>query len=119
MSSAIALSKQLKKSKGKRSYHSAFGDDEDDSRHRPRFISMEEACQVPPRAVRDELVKLYFQHFHPFCPIVDEVDFMEAYDSIENDEQLKENVELSLFQTMMFVAIGVGVLSHQHKSSSF
>lgn len=109
MSSAIALSKELHQKKGKRSHSAAFGDD-DNPVHRPRFVSIEEASQVPGKAVRDELVKLYFQHFHPFCPVVDEFDFMEVYDGIENDEQLKKRVELPLFQAMMFVAIGVCVL---------
>jgi hypothetical protein len=110
MSSAIALSQNFPKPKnnGKRTYSLAF-DDDDNSVHRPRFMSMDEACKVPDREIRDELVKLYFEHFHPFCPVVDEFDFMEIYDSIKDDKQLKKRVELPLFQAMMFVAIGVSV----------
>ena len=72
-------------------------------------MTFTEACQVPSKAVRDELIKLYFLRFHPFCPAVDEFDFMEVYDQCETDEILKMKVDLTLFQTMMFVAIGVGV----------
>lgn len=72
-------------------------------------MTVEEACRVPHKAVRDELVKLYFQYFHPFCPVVDEYDFMQVYDKIEDDEQLGKKIELPLFQAMMFVAFGVGV----------
>ena len=107
MTSAIALSKELYEKKGKRSYSAAFGSDDVNPIYRPRFMSIEEASQVPSKPVRDELVKLYFQHFHPFCPVVDEFDFMEIYEGIENEEELKKRVDLSLFQAMMFVAIGV------------
>jgi hypothetical protein len=31
-----------------------------------------------------------------------------VYDQVETDEQLKKKVDLTLFQAMMFVAIGVG-----------
>jgi hypothetical protein len=72
-------------------------------------MTVDDACRVPPKALRDELVKLYFQYFHPFCPIVDEYDFMQVYDKIEDDEQLGKKIELPLFQAMMFVAFGVGV----------
>lgn len=112
MSSALALSQLLEKKKEtmkskKRSYAAVFGDD-DNVLYRPRFMTLDEACRVPSKAIRDELVKLYFLRFHPFCPAVDEFDFMEVYDRIETDEQLKKKVDLALFQAMMFVAIGVG-----------
>jgi hypothetical protein len=106
--SAIALSKRLG-AEGKRSHELAFGTD-DSFLHRPRkFMTVEDACRIPHKTVRDELVKLYFLHFHPFCPIVDEHDFMQVYDKIEDDEQLGKKIELPLFQAMMFVAFGVGV----------
>jgi len=111
MTTAIALSRKLKKS-GKRSHSIAFGY-EDNPVHRPRFMSHDEACQVPDKPMRDELVKLYFEYFHPFCPVVDEFDFMELYDTIEDEEQLKKKVELPLFQAMMFVAIGVCVCAER------
>jgi hypothetical protein len=115
MSSALALSQLLEKKKeskksGKRPYALAF-DDEDNPLHRPTFMTFGEACQVPPKAIRDELVKLYFLRFHPFCPSVDEFDFMEVYDQVETEEQLRKKVDLTLFQAMMFVASGVRVLS--------
>lgn len=104
MSSAIALSKTIK-TKGKRTHEIAFGD-EDGPVAPSRYISIEEACQPPEKRLRDELVKLYFIHFHPFCPVVNEVEFMEIYRDIEDDEQLKERVSIPLFQAMMNVAFG-------------
>ena len=105
MSSAIALSKTLK-NKGKRSHETAFGD-YDSSVNHSRHLSVDEACQPPEKNLRDELVKLYFIHFHPFCPVVDEVEFMEIYRDIEDDEQLKKRVSMPLFQAMMNVAFSV------------
>jgi hypothetical protein len=104
MSTAIALSQTLKN--GKRSHEIAFGDD-DRSQHIPRHISIDEACQIPEKNLRDELVKLYFIHFHPFCPVIDEIEFMEIYNDIEDDEELQKRVPLPLFQAMMNVAFGV------------
>ena len=107
-SSVIALSKKLG-TDGKRSHALAFGSD-DNFLHKPRkFMTVDDACRIPHKAVRDDLVKLYFQYFHPFCPVVDEYDFMQVYDKIEDDEQLGKSIELPLFQAMMFVAFGVGV----------
>lgn len=117
MSSAIALSQKLKNN-GKRSYSAAFGDD-DNPVHRPRFMSIDDACQIPEKKLRDELVKLYFEHFHPFCPVVDEYDFMETYNEIEDDEQLKDRVELTLFQAMIKVAFGVSVCAISMKFRLF
>ena len=106
MSSAIALSKTLKE-KGKRSHETAFEGD-DSPVHISRHLSIDEACQPPEKSLRDELVKLYFIHFHPFCPIIDEVEFMEIYRDIEDDEeQFKQRVSVPLFQAMMNVAFGV------------
>jgi hypothetical protein len=132
MSSAIALSQKLINN-GKRTYTSAFGHD-DDHAYRPyesafapednvsyyprQYMSMEDACSIPPKPLRDELVRLYFVHFHPFCPVVNELDFMDIYDSIEDDELFKKSVDLTLFQAMMFVAIGVSSGSPRSSTKS-
>lgn len=108
MSSAIALSQKLI-SRGKRTHELAFGSDESFGMGPRRFITIEEASQVPPRSLRDELVKLYFECFHPFCPVVDEFDFMRTYEKSEEDAQIRKNFDLPLFQAMMFVAFGVSV----------
>lgn len=105
MSSAIALLKTIK-SKRKRSHHIAFGD-EDSPVTPPRHISFVEATQLPEKSLRDELVKLYFIYFHPFCPVVNEVEFMEVYRDIEDDQKLKQRIPIPLFQAMMNVAFGV------------
>ena len=105
MSSAIALSQTLRKN-GKRSHETAFGD-QDSSVHVSQHISIAEASQLPEKNLRDELVKLYFTHFHPLCPVVDEVEFMEIYNDFKDDEEFKKRFPLILFQTMINVAFGV------------
>lgn len=81
-------------------------------------MTVDEASQLPPKLIRDELVKLYFECFHPFCPVVDEYDFMRVYDKAGDDEKLKKNVDLPLFQAMMFVAFGVSVSMKSTETSS-
>jgi hypothetical protein len=105
MSTAIALSQTLKKN-GKRSHEVAFGDDES-SVHLSQHFSVDKAYQLPEKNLRDELVKLYFIHFHPFCPIIDEVEFMDIYNDVKDDEQFQRRVSLPLFNAMMNVAFGV------------
>jgi hypothetical protein len=73
----------------------------------PQQISIDKACQLPEKDLRDELVKLYFTHFHPLCPVIDEVEFMETYNDVEDDEQFPRRISLTLFQAMMNVAFGV------------
>lgn len=102
---AIALSQTLQKNK-KRSYETAFGDD-DNSAHLSRHISVDTASELPEKELRDELVKLYFTHFHPLCPVIDEVEFMAIYKDIRENNQLKDRIPLPLFQAMMNVAFGV------------
>lgn len=111
MSSAIAISQRLMNTAnhGKRTHELAFGSDESFGYGPRRFMTVDEARQIPPKPLRDELVKLYFECFHPFCPVIDEYDFMRIYDKIEDDEQLKKTLDLPLFQAMMFVAFGVSV----------
>jgi hypothetical protein len=109
MSSAIALSQKPVITR-KRTYTSAFEYDNSLNNHPRRFTSIEEACKIPDKPIRDALIKVYFEHFHSFCPVVNEVDFMEVYDGIRDDEQLIKRIDLTLFQAMMFVAIAVGSL---------
>lgn len=106
MVSAIAL---LPKPKNhiKRTHSIAFGDGDEEIANAPRFTSVSEACQLPEKKLRDELVKLYFEHFHQFCPVVDEFDFMETYNDIKDDEEFPKRIDMTLFQAMMHVAFGV------------
>ncbi len=115
MSSAIALSQKLKKN-GKRTHETAF-EDEEISTHVSRHISIAEASQLPEKKLRDELVKLYFIHFHPHCPVVDEVEFMEIYNEFKDDEGFKKRFPLTLFQTMMNVAFGVSFYIIRYSSA--
>ena len=73
-------------------------------------ISTEEldaAHKLPPRGLRNRLVRLYFRHVHPLCPIVDEFAFAESYSNTNDGEELGENINLLLFQSMMFAAAAV------------
>jgi hypothetical protein len=107
MVSAIALLPKPK-SHIKRTHSIAFGgEDDDEAVNAPRFMSVAEACQLPEKKLRDELVKLYFEHFHQFCPVVDEFDFMETYNEITDDEEFPTRIDMTLFQAMMHVAFGV------------
>jgi hypothetical protein len=71
-----------------------------------RTMTLDEASSIVSKPLRDELVKTYFVHVHPLCPIVDEFDWFEFYDDIEDDE-LKKHPNLLLFQVMMFAASAV------------
>jgi hypothetical protein len=75
-------------------------------------ISVEEASLLPPKMLRDELVLLYFRHIHPLCPFIDEYKFSEIYYTAESDEELLQNVDLCLFQAMMFAAFTVSLFLH-------
>lgn len=73
-------------------------------------ISTEEldaAYKLPPRGLRNRLVRLYFRHVHPLCPIVDEFAFAESYSNTNDGEELGDNINLLLFQSMMFAAAAV------------
>ena len=106
MSSAIALSQTLNKN-GKRSREIPSWDNENTPVNLAPHVSLDKACQLPEKTLRDELVKLYFTHFHPFCPIIDEVEFMEIYNDCGDDEQLQGRISLPLFHAMMNNAFGV------------
>ena len=108
MSSAITFSQSLQRN-GKRSHQVAFGDEEESPVSISRRISIAEASQLPERGLRDELVKLYFTHFHPLCPVVDEVEFMGIYNNSGDDEEFEKRFPLALFQAMMNVAFAVSL----------
>ncbi|KAI1625144.1 hypothetical protein EDD37DRAFT_379064 [Exophiala viscosa] len=64
-----------------------------------------DACMSPLARIRDDLVKLYFVHVHPVCPVVDEYTFTTLYRFAKNDVDLLTYVELPLLQAMMFTAL--------------
>lgn len=66
-----------------------------------------DACMTPIRYISNELVTLYFQHVHPFCPVVDEFNFMNLYKTFREEDGVLRYVELILFQAMMFTAFAV------------
>jgi hypothetical protein len=73
-------------------------------------MTFDEACSIVQNPLRDELIKTYFLHVHPLCPIIDEFDWFEFYDDIEEIE-LKKHPNLLLFQVMMFAASAVCTIS--------
>ena len=68
---------------------------------------LDAAHKLPPRGLRNRLVRLYFRHVHPLCPIVDEFAFAESYSNTNDGEELGDNINLLLFQSMMFAAAAV------------
>ena len=115
MTSALTLAATLSERK-KRPPLSAFEPDQPTDQQAKRrksesptivYLSEKEACALPPKALRDELVVLYFRHVHPLCPIVDEFEFSRLYyDSVDDAEPIKR-ADLPLFQAMMFAAFMV------------
>ncbi|KAL2430662.1 hypothetical protein ABEF95_012376 [Exophiala dermatitidis] len=65
---------------------------------------IQELGRILPRALRDEVVVLYFRHVHPLCPIVDEFEFARIYRECEREEDLFSRFDVMLFLAMMFVA---------------
>jgi hypothetical protein len=49
-------------------------------------------------------VRLYFRHVHPLCPIIDEFAFAESYSQTDPTQELPSEINLLLFQSMMFAA---------------
>jgi hypothetical protein len=68
---------------------------------------LDAAHKLPPIGLRNRLVRLYFRHVHPLCPIVDEFAFAESYSNTNDGEELGDNINLLLFQSMMFAAAAV------------
>lgn len=56
--------------------------------------------------LRDDLVKIYFNNIHPFCPIIDEQNFWWHYVTL-NEEDFFATFPPMLFNAMMFAAFAV------------
>lgn len=69
--------------------------------------SLTKACMSPLSQIRDDLIKLYFIHVHPVCPVVDEYNFTILYRHARSDEELLTYIELPLLQAMLFTALAV------------
>lgn len=74
---------------------------------------IQELGRILPRALRDEVVVLYFRHVHPLCPIVDEFEFARIYRECEREEDLFSRFDVMLFLAMMFVAFAVSIIPSQ------
>ncbi|KAH0842469.1 hypothetical protein AYO21_10772 [Fonsecaea monophora] len=43
------------------------------------YLEAKGGLSLPPRPIRDELLRLYFSHVYPYAPILDRVKFMQDY----------------------------------------
>lgn len=73
--------------------------------------SLIDACMSPLSRVRDDLIRLYFIHVHPVCPVIDEYNFTTLYRLATTDEELLSYVDLPLLQAMLFTALAVSLAS--------
>ncbi|KIW32896.1 uncharacterized protein PV07_04409 [Cladophialophora immunda] len=64
-----------------------------------------DACMAPLARIRDDLIRLYFHHVHPVCPVVDEYSFTTLYGLAKTDGELLSYIELPLLQAMLFTAL--------------
>ena len=71
-----------------------------------RHLAVARTLQLP-KAIRDELVELYFRHVHPLCPMVDEYLFMDFYSRCSVAEEVFEKFHVMLFRAMMFMGFTV------------
>lgn len=121
MTSALSLLKELNDN-GKRGLDSSFYSNNMPAYH-PRstgsiaatapasqIMSIAEASEILPNPLRDELMKTYFLHVHPLCPIVDEFAWFEYYDNLVSEEELRKHNNLLMFQAIMFAALAVSNL---------
>ncbi|KAF4991405.1 hypothetical protein FDECE_14047 [Fusarium decemcellulare] len=69
----------------------------------------QEALQLPPKALADELVRAYFVHVNRGFPIVDEDEFMERYAGTDTQRQ----ISLPLLNAILLV--GAHVLSSRRE----
>ena len=65
-------------------------------------FSQDDIFGLPPKALRDELVTLFFKHVHPLCPVFDEVEFHAAYYRKGADLAFLQNISLVEFQALIF-----------------
>ena len=71
--------------------------------------SLMNACMTPLAQIRHDLIKLYFIHVHPVCPVVDEYNFTTLYRLAKNDKELLDYIELPLLQAMLFTGLAVSL----------
>lgn len=80
-------------------------------------MALSQALETMSKQLRDALVRLYFYHVHPLCPVVDEFEFCNAYFASCTDDELFQHIDIALFQAMIFVAFTV--CTDTIKSQSF
>jgi hypothetical protein len=66
-------------------------------RARMKALQAEGAFSFPPNAIRIELLKAYFQWFHPHFAIIDETEFWESHQ--------RSSVSPLLLQAMLFIGV--------------
>lgn len=78
-----------------------------------------EATSTPCKAVVDELVRLYFQFFHPSLPILSELNFFRTVNSTNNNgEKPRPTTSLAMLNAIMWAASGVRPIPSQFCGSS-
>lgn len=78
------------------------------------FPALERKSELPEKPFRDLLVRLYFVHVHPLCPVFDEHEFCAAYDATEDGLSALQVVTLLEFQSMLFAGALVSSLLSQN-----
>lgn len=73
------------------------------------FLKHKGVFTLPPKDILDECIAAYFRIFHPFFPIVDKIDFLNAYERLEHDYLTLERhgPSLLLLQAVLFTAASV------------
>lgn len=65
-----------------------------------RFLRHKKALSLPSKALQDQLIRSYILYVHPFLPLLDLGDFLQAID----DNSESNQISLILFQAVMFAA---------------
>lgn len=68
------------------------------------YIQRRGATQIPPNPLRDEIIRCYIDHVHPYMPLLDAQDLLQLIDcSITGP--VKTQYSILLFQCVMFAAV--------------
>jgi len=77
------------------------------------FLTLKGSLSLPSRKLALCFVELYFQHVHPFVPMIDEYEFWRIW-----NRQSNEKLSLFLFQALLFASCPVSHWALNIKSIS-
>ncbi|CEJ91706.1 hypothetical protein VHEMI07399 [[Torrubiella] hemipterigena] len=94
------------------------------------FLKHKGVFTLPPKHILDECIAAYFRIFHSFFPIVDKVDFFNAYEGVNHDDRPleRQGPSLLLLQAVLFTAASflpmekireMGFNTRQHARSTY